>query len=106
MFVRIVAMQLKPNTGQEFTQVFESQIIPTLRKQPGFTDEMLLVDPDGPEVVAISLWDSKQNAETYSRTTYPEVLKTLAKVIERTPQVRTFEVAHSTFHKMATHAAA
>ena len=106
MFARIVAMQLKPNTRQEFTQVFESQIIPSLRKQQGFTDEMLFVDPGGPEVVAISLWDSKQNAETYSRTTYPEVLKNLAKLIERTPEVRTLEVAYSTFHKMATHAAA
>src|SRR5207245_6342372 len=73
MFSRIVAMQLKPNARQEFTQAFENQIIPTLRKQQGFKDEMLFVDPGGPEVVAISLWDSKQSAETYNRTTYPEV---------------------------------
>jgi heme-degrading monooxygenase HmoA len=106
MFARIVAMQLKPNTRQEFTQTFENQIVPTLRKQQGFTDEMLFADPGGPEVVAISLWDSKQSAENYNRTTYPEVLKTLGKVIERTPEVRTLEVAYSTFHKMATRAAA
>lgn len=106
MFARIVAMQLKPNTRQEFTQLFESQVIPTLRKQQGFTDEMLFVDPGGPEVVAISLWDSKQSAETYNRTTYPEVIKTLGKVIERTPEVRTLEVAYSTFHKIAARAAA
>jgi len=106
MFARIVAMQLKPNTRQEFTQTFENQIVPTLRKQQGFTDEMLFADPGGPEVVAISLWDSKQSAENYNRTTYPEVLKTLEKVIERTPEVRTLEVAYSTFHKMATRAAA
>ena len=106
MFARIVAMQLKPNARREFNQTFEGQIVPTLRKQQGFTDEMLFVDPGGPEVVAISLWDSKQNAETYNRTTYPEVVKSLAKVIERAPQVRTLEVAYSTFHKMATHAAA
>ena len=106
MFARIVAMQLKPNTRQEFTQAFESQIIPTLRRQQGFTDEMLFVDPGGPEVVAISLWESKQSAETYNRTTYPEVLKTLTKLIERTPEVRNLEVAYSTFHKMATYAAA
>jgi heme-degrading monooxygenase HmoA len=106
MFARIVAMQLKPNTRQEFTQTFENQIVPTLRKQEGFTDEMLFADPGGPEVVAISLWDSKQSAENYHRTTYPEVLKTLGKVIERTPEVRTLEVAYSTFHKMATRAAA
>jgi heme-degrading monooxygenase HmoA len=106
MFARIVAMQLKPNTRQEFTQTFENQIVPTLRKQQGFTDEMLFADPGGPEVVAISLWDSKQSAENYNRTTYPEVLKTLGKLIERTPEVRTLEVAYSTFHKMATRAAA
>jgi quinol monooxygenase YgiN len=106
MFARIVAMQLKPNTRHEFTKEFENQIIPTLRKQQGFTDEMLFVDPSGPEAVAISLWDSKQNAETYHRTTYPEVLKTLTKLIERTPEVRTFEVAYSTFHKIAARAAA
>jgi heme-degrading monooxygenase HmoA len=106
MFARIVAMQLKPNTRQEFTQTFENQIVPTLRKQHGFTDEMLFADPGGPEVVAISLWDSKQSAENYNRTTYPEVLKTLGKVIERTPEVRTLEVAYSTFHKMVTRAAA
>jgi hypothetical protein len=40
-------------------------------------DEILFVVPGGPEVVAISLWDSKENAETYNRATYPEVLKTL-----------------------------
>ena len=106
MFARIVAMQLKPNTRQEFTQAFESQIIPTLRKQQGFTDEMLFVDPGGPEVVAISLWDSKENAETYNRTTYPEVLKTLASLVEPTPKVRTYEVAYSTFHKIAARVAA
>jgi quinol monooxygenase YgiN len=106
MFARIVAMQLKPNTRQEFTQVFESQIIPTLRKQQGFTDEMVFVDPGGPEVVAVSLWDSKQNAEAYNRTAYPEVLKALAKVIDPTPEVRTLEVAYSTFHKISTRAAA
>jgi hypothetical protein len=66
----------------------------------------LFVDPGGPEVVAISLWDSKQSAETYNRTTYPEVLKLLGKVVERTPEVRTLEVAYSTFHKMATRAVA
>ena len=106
MFARIVAMQLKPNARQEFTQAFENQIIPTLRKQQGFKDEMLFVDPGGPEVVAISLWDSKQSAETYNRTTYPEVLKTLGKVIEPATEVRTLEVAYSTFHKIAARATA
>lgn len=106
MFTRVVSMQLKPNTAREFLELFDKEVLPTLRKQPGFRDELLFVDPGGPEVVAISLWDSKENRETYHRTTYPEVLKTLAKVTSGTPKVETFQVAYSTFHKIAIGAAA
>ena len=106
MFARIVSMQLKPNTQKEFTQTFEKEIIPTLKRQQGFQDEILFVVPDGTEVVAISLWDSQQNAETYNRATYPEVLKTLANLVQPTPKVQTFDVAYSTFHKLAARVAA
>jgi heme-degrading monooxygenase HmoA len=100
MFARIVSMQSKPNKNREFTELFEKEILPTLRKQQGFKDEMLFVVPGGPELVAISFWESKENAETYNHATYPEVLKTLAKVIERTPVVKTFQLAYSTVHKI------
>lgn len=106
MFTRVVSMQLKPNTSRGFFELFDKEILPTLRKQPGFRDELLFADPGGPEVVAISFWDSKENAETYNRATYPEVLKTLAKVTDGTPKVETFKVAYSTFHKIAIGAAA
>src|SRR5580692_554551 len=106
MFARIISMQLKPNSRQEFARVFESQIIPTLRKQQGFRDELLFVDPGGPEVVAISLWDSKESMEAYNHKNYPEVLKTLEKVTDGTPKVRTLQVAYSTLHKIAIGVAA
>jgi heme-degrading monooxygenase HmoA len=106
MFARIVSLQLKPNTHREFSDLFDNKILPDLRKEPGFKDELLFVEPGGPEVVAISLWDSKANAETYNRATYPEMLKTLAKVTDGIPKVQTFKVAYSTFHKIAIGAAA
>lgn len=102
MFARNVSMRLKANSVAEFTQTLEKEIIPLLRKQKGFQDELALVVPGGTEAVAISLWDQKENAEAYSRGTYPDVLKALAKVVEGTPQVHTFEVSNSTFHKLAT----
>jgi hypothetical protein len=49
MFTRIVKLTLKPNAGQEFTNTLETTIIPVLRKQPGFRDEMLLVKPGAPK---------------------------------------------------------
>jgi len=101
MYARNVTMHLKPNTSVEFTQTLEKDILPLLRKRNGFADEITFVAQDGKEALAISLWDRKESAEAYERETYPEVLKGLAKVLEGTPQVGSFEVSNSTFHKIA-----
>jgi heme-degrading monooxygenase HmoA len=101
MFARTVRMQLKPNSVPEFTLTVEKEVIPLLRKQHGFKDEITFVPSDGKEAVAISLWEQKENAEAYGRGAYPEVLKAMAKVVEGTPQVQTSEVSNSTWHKIA-----
>ena len=106
MFARHVSMRLKPNTVAEFTRTLENEVIPLLQKQRGFRDEIVLVVPGGTEAVGISLWDQKENADAYSRETYPEVQKLLAKVIEGTPRVQTYEVSNSTFHRIAARATA
>ena len=101
MFARSVSIRLKANSVGEFTRTLENQVIPLLRKQKGFQDEVSLVASNGTEAIGISFWDQQENAEAYSRTTYPEVQKTLAKVLDGTPQVQTYEVGNSTFHKIA-----
>ncbi len=106
MFARRVYMHLKPNSVAEFTQRLEKDILPLLRKQQGFQDEITFVGQSGTEAFAISLWDKAENAEAYNRSSYPEVTKILATVLEGAPQVETFNVANSTFHKLAAAAAA
>ena len=106
MFARNVSMHLKPNSVAEFTRTLDQEIIPLLRKQKGFQDEIVFVAPGGLEAIGISLWDKKEEADAYSRTTYQEVQKALAKVVEGTPQVHTYEVSNSTFHTIAARLAA
>ncbi len=106
MFARNVSMNLKPNSVAEFTRALDQEIIPLLRKQKGFQDEIAFVGPNATQAVAISLWDQKENADTYDRASYPQVLKSLSKVVEGTPQVHTYEVSNSTFHKIAARVAA
>ena len=101
MFARNVSMHLKASSLAEFTQLVEKEVIPMLRKQKGFQDEITFAIPGGMDVIAISLWDSKENAETYNTTGYPEVLKSLAKVLDGTPKVRVSDVVNSTYHKIA-----
>ena len=102
MYARNVTMHLKANTAGEFTQTLEKDVLPLLRKQNGFRDEISFVAAYRSEAVAISLWDRKENADSYSRDIYPQVLKSLTKVLEGTPQVSSFEVSNSTFHKIAS----
>jgi len=105
MFARNVSFHLKSNTLADYTRTFDKDILPLLRKQNGFKDEITFSAPSG-DVTAISLWDNKVSADTYGTNSYPEVLRTMARFIEGTPTVQTSEVVNSTFHKIAAHAIA
>jgi len=104
MFARNVSIHLKSNMLHDYTQAFEKDVLPLLRKQNGFKDEITLAGHGGVDVTAISLWENKSDAEAYNTNTYPQVLKTMARFIEGTPKVQTSDVVNSTFHK--THAQA
>ena len=101
MFTRHVIMGLKPNAATEFANVIDSKVLPLLRKQKGFRDEITFVALDRSEAIAISFWDTKEAADAYNVSGYPEVLKTLESLVEGTPRVGTAEVATSTFHNLA-----
>ena len=101
MFARNVSIHLKSNMLSDYTRTFEKEVLPLLRRQQGFKDEITLSNPGSLDVIAISLWESKANAEAYNTNTYPEVLKTFARVIDGTPKVQTFESVSSTFHNVA-----
>lgn len=105
MFARHVTMHLKPNSVNEFNRVLEKEILPVLRDERGFRDEIVLTTSSS-EVIAISLWDQKENAEAYNRETYPKIQKVLANILDGTPVVKSCEVSYSTFHKIAARATA
>ena len=106
MFARNVSIHLKSNMLSDYTRTFENDVLPLLRKQNGFKDEITFADAGEVDVTAISLWENKTDAEAYNTNTYPQVLKTMARFIEGTPKVRTSDVVNSTFHKIADRVAA
>jgi len=106
MFARNVSFRLKSGRSTEFSQVFENNVLPLLRKQKGFQDEIALVAAGGDDAIGISLWDTKENADTYARESYARVLETLQPMIQGEPRVQAYDVSNSTFHKIAGHATA
>jgi hypothetical protein len=102
MFARKVSMHLKKDCSGEFIQKMENEIIPLLRKQTGFLDEITLLSQSGKEVYAYSFWENSADAEKYEQNAFPKATNLLSGVIEGALRVHTYTVANSTFHKMAT----
>jgi quinol monooxygenase YgiN len=93
-FARNVHFQIKNGKEKEFTTLFENEVIPTLRKQPGFEQYLTLVNKDNS--VGISVWQDRKSAETYQTSTYPTLLAKINHLIERAPKVEMYDVTVTT----------
>jgi hypothetical protein len=102
MFARKVSVRLKLDAAGSFIQKMENEIIPLLRKQEGFLDELTLISQGGKEIYAYSFWEKSEDADRYDRTAFREVTDHLADLIDGPLRVHTYMVANSTFHKIAT----
>ena len=92
-FARNVQFQIKEGKQKEFAGLFENDVLPMLRRQAGFQEEVTLLGPKGSR--AISLWDDEKSAEAYKTGAYPQILAKLSTVIDGTPTVETYESAVS-----------
>jgi hypothetical protein len=106
MFARKVLMHLKVSGGAEFKEKIEGEVIPLLRQQAGFLDEITFLCLGGREVHAFSLWETTEQAEAYNLGVYPQVKNMLAPLLEGTPRVQMFEVLNATIQKPLAAAAA
>ena len=101
MYARATFMHLKPDCVASFTRTFADVIIPLLRTQVGFKDQITLVGPCESIAMGFSLWDQKDDADAYDCNTRPEVLKALVNVLEEAHHIGFFRVSNSTFHQIA-----
>jgi hypothetical protein len=105
MFARKVSVRLKSDTAGQFIQKMENEIIPLLRKQKGFLDELTLISQSGKEIYAYSFWASSEDAQRYDGSTFKEVTNLLSGLIDGAVRIHTYMVANSTFHQIAAAAA-
>ena len=106
MFARVVELNCKPEKLGELRTRLDQDVLPLLKKQRGFVDELVLnSDQANGQFLAISLWNTRDDAERYHRETYTKIAEQLRPAINGEPQVRTFNVDLSTPHKIAAKAA-
>jgi heme-degrading monooxygenase HmoA len=104
MFSRIITMKLKQNQFNvaDLTKAIDEKVLPVLRKQEGFKSAVFCANPNGTEAISLTVWDSKENAESYNEKTYPQVLQSLTALLDGGPHVKSFDVISSTFNKIPT----
>jgi hypothetical protein len=102
MFARKVSIRLKADAAGAFIQKMGDEIIPLLRKQEGFLDELTLVSHNGKDIYAYSFWQTSQDAERYDRAAFRDVTDLLVGLVEGALRIHTYMVANSTFHKLAS----
>jgi len=93
-FARNVHFQIKNGREKEFNVLFANEILPMLKKQEGFKQELILVNKSA--ALGISLWDDRKHADAYQVSTYAKVVEKLTPVIEGTPRVETYDVGATT----------
>jgi quinol monooxygenase YgiN len=107
MFTRIVEITAKQGKTKEVADTIRGKVLPILKKQPGFVDEIVLVSTaEANQVLGLSFWKTAADAELYRLDHYPAVQELLRPLLETTPKVNTFDVDISTAHKMALEKAA
>ena len=88
---RSVRFDIAKDRNEEFHKLFKSEVLPVLKKQDGFKDELLLVHDQ--HVLAISVWNNADAARKYETATYPQVDKALRPVMTGTPTIETYNFA-------------
>ena len=74
MFARILEITPKLEKKEEFIRVIKNEVLPILRKQPGFLEILpFLPEVKTEKMFTISLWTEKKDAERYEREMLPKV---------------------------------
>jgi heme-degrading monooxygenase HmoA len=105
MFVRVVEVKTKPGKAREVCSKLHTEILSTLKAQPGFVDEVVLVS-DAEGILALSFWKTKEDAERYSHEDYAKVADVIQHLVHSKPKVHAFDVETSTCHKISQGVAA
>ena len=100
MYARLVTSHIKPGLLEDVTHKMACDVIPLMKKQDGFRDEISFFDKETNESVDISFWLNKKFADQYGNEHFLKVLGRLRDDLEDTPVVRGFEVTNSTWYNM------
>ena len=100
MYARFVKGRLRPDQFKRARETMNKEVIPILKKQPGFKDEIAFYDDETKEAFAISFWENRNDLELYEKDVYPKVRSKMEDLYDETPLAQNYEVTNSTWYNI------
>ncbi len=103
MFTRTIEWNLKHDMKPAFFKKFKAEVMPILKKAPGFFDLVVLENETEPtKVFTVSFWETKKNAEYYEKEWYPKVKAIIEPFFTTPPAVAYYTVEETFSEKLFT----
>jgi len=97
MFTRTIGVNLKHDAKPAFFKKFKAEVLPILKKTPGFFDLVVLENETEPtKIFTVSFWENKKHAEYYEKEWYPKV-KAMIETSFASPPVMKYYTLDETF---------
>ena len=81
---------LEDRIRQQIPGRVEHEVVPLLRKQKGFLDQLTALSGSGEIIYIYTFWKDSEDAEKYDRTTLPALTTLLTGVTDGAPHVHAF----------------
>jgi hypothetical protein len=124
MYLMFIEGELKPGKKDEFLKAWNNQILPLLKEQAGFLDEILLFEENSPSTrlnrdeiwyfnadetvpenldkpCGLSFWKTKEHAEHYRRDVLPQMKNFVGHLLSTTPKLRGFNYEAAEMFKIS-----
>jgi heme-degrading monooxygenase HmoA len=106
MYMLFIEGELNPGKKDDFLKAWNRQILPLLKKQDGFVDEILLFEEESQHPRGLSFWETKEQAERYRRDVFPQAKNFVHHLMHGRPTIRNFQVAAAETFKITSPKAA
>jgi heme-degrading monooxygenase HmoA len=93
MYARLTSAQIRKENISEFTQMYNESVVPAAKAQKGYRGSYVLVDRDTGKGMAITLWESKEDALANEENRYyQEQLAKFVTLFTQAPVRELYEV--------------
>jgi len=101
VYSRMVEVNLKTDKLNEVRNTLNNEVLPSIKKQPGFVDVIEAIDPASGHFFCQTLWKDKESLERYANDIFPTFAPKLEKFLTAEPKMYTLQVETSTAHAIA-----